>query len=75
MILAAVEDGLEEGENGGREVSQETVDLHSVKRREHQRIDAFELRCWRTLLRVPWTASRSNQSILKEINLGFLLKE
>ena len=35
---------------------------------EHQRIDAFELRSWRTLLRVPWTARRSNQSILKEIN-------
>ena len=39
---------------------------------EHQRIDAFELRCWRRLLRVPWTARRSNQSILKEINpLGY----
>ena len=34
---------------------------------EHQRIDAFELRCWRRLLRVPWTTRRSNQSILKEI--------
>ena len=37
---------------------------------EHQRIDAFELWCWRRLLRVPWTARRSNQSILKEINPG-----
>ena len=37
------------------------------KKAEHQRIDAFELWCWRRLLRVPWTARRSNQSILKEI--------
>ena len=40
----------------------------TVKRAERQRIDAFELWCWRRLLRVPWTARRSNQSILKEIN-------
>ena len=40
----------------------------SIKRAEHQRIDAFELWCWRRLLRVPWTARRSNQSILKEIS-------
>ena len=40
----------------------------TVKRGEHQRIDAFELWCWRRLLRVPWTARRSNQSILKEIS-------
>ena len=39
-----------------------------TKKPEHQRIDAFELWCWRTLLRVPWTARRSNQSILKEIS-------
>ena len=39
-----------------------------VKKAEHRRIDAFELWCWRRLLRVPWTARRSNQSILKEIN-------
>ena len=39
----------------------------TVKKAEHRRIDAFELRCWRTLLRVPLTARRSNQSILKEI--------
>ena len=38
----------------------------TVKKAEHQIIDAFELRCWRRLLRVPWTARRSNQSILKE---------
>ena len=45
-------------------------DIHSwtVKIAEHQRIDAFELWCWRRLLRVPWTARRSNQSILKEIS-------
>ena len=40
----------------------------TVKKAERQRIDAFELWCWRRLLRVPWTASRSNQSILKEIS-------
>ena len=40
----------------------------TIKKAEHQRIDAFELRCWRGLLRVPWTARRSNQSILKEIS-------
>ena len=40
----------------------------TVKNAEHQRIDAFELWCWRRLLRVPWTARRSNQSILKEIS-------
>ena len=41
-----------------------------IKKAEHQRIDAFELWCWRRLLRVPWTARRSNQSILKEISPG-----
>ena len=40
----------------------------TIKKAEHGRIDAFELRCWRRFLRVPWTARRSNQSILKEIN-------
>ena len=40
----------------------------TIKKAEHQRIDAFELWCWRRLLRVPWTARRSNQPILKEIN-------
>ena len=43
-------------------------EIWTVKKAEHQRIDAFELWCWRRLLRVPWTARRSNQSILKEIN-------
>ena len=42
----------------------------TVKKAEHQRIDAFELWCWRRLLRVPWTARRSSQSILKEISPG-----
>ena len=46
----------------------------TVKKAEYQRIDAFELWCWRRLLRVPWTARRSNQSILKEINLGISLE-
>ena len=46
----------------------------TVKRAEHQRIDAFEVWCWRRLLRVPWTARRSNQSILKEINPGISLE-
>ena len=46
----------------------------TVKKAEHRRIDAFELWCWRRLLRVPWTARRSNQSILKEISLGYSLE-
>ena len=51
----------------------------TIKKAEHQRIDAFELWCWRRLLRVPWTARRSNQSILKEIGpeyslVGLMLK-
>ena len=46
----------------------------TIKKVEHRRIDAFELWCWRRLLRVPWTASRSNQSILKEINPGCSLE-
>ena len=46
----------------------------AVKKAEHRRIDAFELWCWRRLLRVPWTTRRSNQSILKEISPGCSLK-
>ena len=46
----------------------------TVKKAKHQRIDAFELWCWRRLLRVPWTARRSNQSILKEISHGCSLE-
>ena len=46
----------------------------TVKKTEHQRIDAFELWCWRRLLRVPWTAKRYNQSILREISPEYSLK-
>ena len=46
----------------------------TIKKAEHQRIDAFELWCWRRLLRGPWTARRSNQSILKEISPGYSLE-
>ena len=46
----------------------------SVKKAEHWRIDAFELWCWRRLLRIPWTARRSNQSVLKEISPGCSLE-
>ena len=46
----------------------------TVKKDERRRIDAFELWCWRRLLRVPWTARRSNQSILKEITAGISLE-
>ena len=47
----------------------------TINKTESQRIDAFELWCWRRLLRVPWTARRSNQSILREINLEYSLEE
>ena len=50
------------------------VRVGTIKKAEHQRIDAFELWCWRRLLRVPWTARRSNQSILKEISPGCSLE-
>ena len=46
----------------------------TIKRAENQKIDAFELWCWRRLLRVPWTARRSNQSILKEISPEYSLE-
>ena len=46
----------------------------TIKKAEHQRIDAFELWCWRRLLRVPWAARRSNQSILKEMNPEYSLE-
>ena len=46
----------------------------TIKKAEHERIDAFELWCWRRLLRIPWTARRSNQSILKAINPGISLE-
>ena len=47
----------------------------TIKKAEHQRIDAFELWCWRRLLRVPWTARKLNQSVLKEINPEYSLEE
>ena len=47
----------------------------TIKKAEHQRIDAFELWCWRRLLRVPWITRRSNQSILKEISPEYPLEE
>ena len=47
----------------------------TIKKAERRRIDAFELWCWRRLLRVPWTARRSNQSILKEVNAEYSLEE
>ena len=46
----------------------------TIKKAEHRKIDAFELRCWRSLLRVPWTARRSNRSILKEISPKYSLE-
>ena len=49
-------------------------EIWTVKKAEHRRIDAFELWCWRRLLRVPWTARRSNQSILKEVSPGCSLE-
>ena len=51
------------------------VELWTVKKAEHRRTDAFELWCWRRLLRVPWTTRRSNQIILKEISLGCSLEK
>ena len=47
----------------------------TIKKAEHQKIDAFELECWQRLLRVPWTARRSNQFILKEISHEYSLEE
>ena len=47
----------------------------TMRKAEYRRIDAFELRCWRRLLRVPWTARKSNQSILKEISPEYSLEE
>ena len=46
----------------------------TIKKAKHRRTDAFELWCWRRFFRVPWTARKSNQSILKEISPGFLLE-
>ena len=62
-------------QNHGFPSSQVWCESWTIKKAEHQRIDAFELWCWRRLLRVPWTARRSNQSILKEINPEYSLEE
>ena len=51
-----------------------TCESWTIKKAEYQRTDAFELRCWRRLLRSPWTAGRSNQSVLKEINPEYSLE-
>ena len=51
------------------------VESWTINKAEHPRIDAFKLWCWRTFSKVPWTARRSNQSILKEINPEYPLKE
>ena len=61
-------------EEGGREREGKKEEKRTIKKAEHQRIDAFELWCWRRLLRVPWTARRSNQLILKEINPEYSLE-
>ena len=50
-------------------------EIWTMKKAEHRRIDAFEVWCWRRLLRIPWTSRRSNQSILKEINPEYSLEE
>ena len=50
------------------------MDVRYIKKAEHRRVDAFELWCWRRLLRVPWTARRSKQSILKEISPEYSLE-
>ena len=50
------------------------ITVGTIKKAEHQRIDAFELWCWRRILRVPWTARRSNQSILKEVSPEYSLE-
>ena len=57
-----------------RESNSHLCESWTVKKADHQRIDAFELWCWRRLLRVPWTARRSNESILKEIDPGCSLE-
>ena len=66
--------GKKREEEGGREREGKKEEKRTIKKAEHQRIDAFELWCWRRLLRVPWTARRSNQLILKEINPEYSLE-
>ena len=64
------EKGMTEDEMAGRHHGLNGCESWIVKKAECRRIDAFELWCWRRLLRVPWTAKKSNQSILKEISPG-----
>ena len=72
---------VSEGEDRQRYSYKQSLDndwsslvAQTIKKAKHQRIDAFELCCWRRLLRAPWTAGRSNQSILKEISPGCSLE-
>ena len=69
------EKGTTEDEMAGWHHGLDGCESRIVKKAVRQRIDALELCCWRRLLRVPWTARRSNQSILKEINPGISLEE
>ena len=62
------------GQSSGFRVVMWGCESWTIKKAEHQRIDAFELWCWRRLLRVPWTVRRSNKSILKEISLQYSLE-
>ena len=68
------EKGTTEEEMAGWHHRLDGCESWTVKKAKHRRIDAFELWCWRRLLRVPWTARRSNQSILKEISPEYSLE-
>ena len=61
-------------DRNGMDLCESRCESWTLRKAERRRIDAFELRCWRRLLRVPWTARRSNQSILKEISPGISLE-
>ena len=69
-----VDDGRCSGTTTWRKMEFYNKSKKVIKKAGHQRMDAFELWCWRRLLRVPWTARRANQSILKEINTEFSLE-
>ena len=71
-MRAEVQNSAHKG--GGSQMWVHMCERWTIKKAEHQRIDAFELWCWRRLLRVPWTARRSNQSILKEISPEYSLE-
>ena len=62
------------GEGNGRSLQYSCLESWIIKKAEHQRIGAFELWCWRRLLRIPWTARRANQSIIKEISSEYSLE-